>query len=190
MEKEIETSSSTYIEPIKIYTDGSTKKNPGDGGAAAITIINDIIIGSVKYCGSKTTNNMAELQGIIIALEYLIENGYTNREINVYSDSKYALNCASGGYKLTEIKKNKILVETLQKLVKQFSMIKLFWIKGHTCKKSSNFPIEHFKWNHYADLLAKRVSHEKNLILIKRYSLEEFEKGISKLEKELQDLKN
>ena len=51
---------------IKIYTDGSCLKNPGNGGWAAIININDKIkkiSGSVK----ETTNNKMELMATIKA---------------------------------------------------------------------------------------------------------------------------
>ena len=53
---------------IKIYTDGSCLKNPGNGGWAAIININDKIkkiSGSVK----NTTNNKMELMAPIKALQ-------------------------------------------------------------------------------------------------------------------------
>ena len=53
---------------IKIYTDGSCLKNPGNGGWAAIININDKIkkiSGSVK----DTTNNKMELMAPIKALQ-------------------------------------------------------------------------------------------------------------------------
>ena len=53
---------------IKIYTDGSCLKNPGNGGWAAIININDEIkkiSGSVK----DTTNNKMELMAPIKALQ-------------------------------------------------------------------------------------------------------------------------
>jgi len=53
---------------IKIYTDGSCLKNPGNGGWAAIISINDEIkkvSGSVK----DTTNNRMELMAPIKALQ-------------------------------------------------------------------------------------------------------------------------
>ena len=53
---------------IKIYTDGSCLKNPGNGGWAAIININDEI---KKISGSMrdTTNNKMELMAPIKALK-------------------------------------------------------------------------------------------------------------------------
>ena len=57
---------------IKIYTDGSCLKNPGNGGWAAIINVNDEIkkiSGSVK----DTTNNKMELMAPIKALQEVKE---------------------------------------------------------------------------------------------------------------------
>ena len=69
---------------IKIYTDGSCLKNPGNGGWAAIININDVIkkiSGSVK----DTTNNKMELMAPIKALQEIKEL----QPIEIYTDSQY-----------------------------------------------------------------------------------------------------
>ena len=69
---------------IKIYTDGSCLKNPGNGGWAAIININDEvkkISGSVK----DTTNNKMELMAPIKALQGIKEQ----QPIEIYTDSQY-----------------------------------------------------------------------------------------------------
>ena len=69
---------------IKIYTDGSCLKNPGNGGWAAIININDEIkkiSGSVK----DTTNNKMELMAPIKALQEIKEK----QPIEIYTDSQY-----------------------------------------------------------------------------------------------------
>ena len=69
---------------IKIYTDGSCIENPGDGGWAAIIIIN----GEIKeISGSEkdTTNNRMELLAPINALKEM----KGNEQIEIYTDSQY-----------------------------------------------------------------------------------------------------
>ena len=69
---------------IKIYTDGSCIQNPGNGGWAAIMLINNekkAISGFKK----NTTNNQMELMAAIEALKK-IPNG---EEVQIYTDSKY-----------------------------------------------------------------------------------------------------
>ena len=69
---------------IKIYTDGSCLRNPGDGGWAAIIIID----GETKeISGSErdTTNNRMELLAPINALKEM----KPNEKIEIYTDSQY-----------------------------------------------------------------------------------------------------
>ena len=69
---------------IKIYTDGSCIGNPGNGGWAAIIIIDEK---KIKIKGSKkdTTNNQMELTAPIKAL-CKIPKG---KKVQVFTDSKY-----------------------------------------------------------------------------------------------------
>ncbi len=70
-----------------VYTDGSCKGNPGDGGWGAVIIIGDDeheINGGEK----RTTNNRMELVAAIKALSWLMEPC----EVELYTDSKYLIN--------------------------------------------------------------------------------------------------
>ncbi len=67
-----------------IYTDGSSRGNPGPGGWGAIIFSND----SVKEIGGRedtTTNNRMELTAAIRAV------GLTEGELEVYTDSEYVM---------------------------------------------------------------------------------------------------
>ncbi len=71
---------------IRIYTDGSSKGNPGPGGWAAIVFDN----GKVKEMGGredKTTNNRMEMRAAIESLKATRED----LEIEIHSDSEYLI---------------------------------------------------------------------------------------------------
>jgi ribonuclease HI len=73
---------------ITIYTDGSSKGNPGPGGYASIVATEKV----VKEIGGRedhTTNNRMELMGAIRSLEYAHTLGDT--EIVVNTDSEYVM---------------------------------------------------------------------------------------------------
>jgi len=120
---------------IKIYTDGSCLKNPGNGGWAAIININDEII---KISGSdkNTTNNKMELMAPIKALQEIKEP----QPIEIYTDSQYVkLGITDWVHKwiknnwLTSKKepvKNKELWMQLYELNKSHE-IKWIWVKAH-----------------------------------------------------------
>ena len=137
---------------IKIYTDGSCLKNPGDGGWAAI--INDKgritkIAGSIK----NTTNNKMELMATIKALKKITKD----QNVEVYTDSKYVqLGITKWIHKWIknswknskkEDVKNKDLWLELYNLNESLK-IKWVWIKAH----AGNL------MNEEADLLAKKAA--------------------------------
>jgi len=137
---------------IKIYTDGSCLKNPGNGGWAAIINIDDKIkkiSGSVK----DTTNNKMELMAPIKALQEIKEP----QPIEIYTDSQYVkLGITDWVHKwiknnwLTSKKKpvkNKELWMQLYELNKS-NEIKWIWVKAH----AGNI------LNEEVDLLAKQAA--------------------------------
>jgi len=137
---------------IKIYTDGSCLKNPGNGGWAAIININDEIkkiSGSVK----DTTNNKMELMAPIKALQEIKEQ----QPIEIYTDSQYVkLGITDWVHKwinnnwLTSKKepvKNKELWTQLYELNKSHE-IKWIWVKAHAGNTL----------NEEVDLLAKQAA--------------------------------
>ena len=138
---------------IKIYTDGSCLENPGNGGWAAIIIMNKekkIISGNQK----NTTNNRMELLAPIEALKTL----KINSEIEIITDSKYVKlgitewinNWKKNGWKTANKKevKNIELWKELDSLVENFN-IKWSWVKGHSTDQLNN----------EVDLIAKKAAN-------------------------------
>ena len=137
---------------IKIYTDGSCLKNPGNGGWAAILNINNKIkriSGSVK----DTTNNKMELMAPIKALQEVKEQ----QPIEIYTDSQYVkLGITDWIHKWIknnwqtskkEPVKNKELWMQLYELTKSYK-IKWIWVKAHAGNTI----------NEKVDLLAKKAA--------------------------------
>ena len=139
---------------IKIYTDGSCIQNPGNGGWAAIMLINNekkVISGFKK----NTTNNQMELMAAIKALTYF--DNSTN--ISLFTDSKYVkdgikswiVNWKKNGWKTSSKKpvKNKDLWINLDKQIHRHT-IDWQWVKGHAGHKR----------NEQADYLARKYIEE------------------------------
>ena len=137
---------------IKIYTDGSCLKNPGNGGWAAIINVNNVIkeiSGSVK----DTTNNKMELMAPIKAIQEVKEQ----QPIEIYTDSQYVkLGITDWIHKWIknnwqtskkEPVKNKELWIELYELTKSYE-IKWIWVKAH----AGNI------LNEEVDLLAKQAA--------------------------------
>ena len=72
---------------VNIYTDGSAKGNPGNGGYGIVMRFK----GKEKEIAQgfrMTTNNRMELLAVIVALETLTTN---KSPVKIYSDSKYVI---------------------------------------------------------------------------------------------------
>ena len=112
---------------IKIYTDGSCLKNPGNGGWAAI-IIDDGKKTQIKGSKKNTTNNQMELLAPIEALKKIPKGS----EVQIFTDSKYVKsgitewihNWKKNGWKTADKQpvKNKELWEELDLLANEFEI--------------------------------------------------------------------
>lgn len=140
---------------LTIYTDGSSRGNPGPGGYGAILQWN----GSKKEISKgyrRTTNNRMELMAVIAALESLKKTGL---DIVIYSDSQYVVKAVQEGWLTKWIatnfkggKKNKDLWLLYADLAAHHR-IKFKWVKGH-----ANNP-----FNNRCDELATTAADGKNL---------------------------
>ncbi len=125
---------------IKIYTDGSSRGNPGPGGYGVV-----LLSGHHKKELSKgfrlTTNNRMELLAVIAGLQSLKK---MDIPVVVYSDSQYVVNATNKGWLKNWIKtdfkggkKNKDLWLIFYQLSKPFN-IKFEWVKGHADNPYNN----------------------------------------------------
>ncbi len=84
---------------IVIYSDGGARGNPGPAASAYVVFENEKMINSSsKYLGV-TTNNVAEYNGVIMALE-----GIKNTEIKFCMDSELVVKQLTGHYKIKDAK--------------------------------------------------------------------------------------
>jgi len=149
------------MEHIKLYTDGSSRGNPGNGGYGAI-----LLWGNHRKELSQgykhTTNNRMELMGVIAGLEAIKK---MEVPVIVYSDSQYIVNAVEKGWLKTWIKtdfkggkKNADLWKRYHALAKNFS-IKFIWVKGHADNP----------YNNQCDLLATTAADGRNLLTDEGY---------------------
>ena len=123
-----------------IYTDGSSRGNPGPGGYGAILQWG----GKSKEISAgyrRTTNNRMELMAVIAALEALNREGL---HITIYSDSQYVVKAVTEGWLRKWIatgfaggKKNKDLWMRYYRLAQKHH-IKFKWVKGHADNPLNN----------------------------------------------------
>jgi ribonuclease HI len=81
------------MENILIFTDGSSRGNPGPGGWGAVVVANQRVV-ELGGGEAHTTNNRMEMQAVISALNFLIEYELLtlNYKCVVYTDSAYVIN--------------------------------------------------------------------------------------------------
>lgn len=126
-------------EQLLIYTDGSSRGNPGPGGYGAL-----LMWGNKRKELSqgyrRTTNNRMELMAVIAALQALTKKGVN---IVIYSDSSYVVNTVEKrwlqGWLRTNFKGKKNA--DLWKQYHQLSLahnIKFVWVKGHADNPYNN----------------------------------------------------
>jgi len=87
------------VNKVTIFTDGASRGNPGP--AAIGVIIKDEkgnLIGTISRCLGATTNNRAEYQAVIAALEKAGSLGA--RQVVLYSDSELLVKQINGRYKI------------------------------------------------------------------------------------------
>ncbi len=121
---------------IRIYTDGSYKPTTDQGGYASIITEDDKVI-KILYQGYiHTTNNRAELMGVLYSLEYFKEP----KNLEIYSDSSYIVSSINNGHvyrwiiEQDDSKKNMDLWIKIVDLL-HFHKVKFFWLKGHNNNK-------------------------------------------------------
>tara|TARA_B100000963_G_scaffold137996_1_gene120082 strand:- start:163 stop:606 length:444 start_codon:yes stop_codon:yes gene_type:complete len=127
---------------IKVYTDGSSLGNPGNGGWAFL-VVRENNISFRSGFEKNTTNNRMELLAAIKALEFL--NDCTNFSIN--TDSNYVklgittwiFNWKKNNWKTStkQLVKNKDLWEKLDNLSLRKN-INWNWVKAHNISKLNN----------------------------------------------------
>ena len=149
---------------ITIYTDGSSRGNPGPGGYGAILMYGDKrkeLSGGYR----KTTNNRMELMGVIAALEALKKPGLN---ITIYTDSQYIVKAINEGWlnkwlatNFAKGKKNKDLWVKFYNLYKQHH-IKFVWVKGHADNP----------FNNRCDVLATTAADGGNLAVDEGYEMD------------------
>ncbi|MBK9343191.1 MAG: ribonuclease HI [Dehalococcoidia bacterium] len=132
-----------------IFTDGSSRPNPGPGGWGAVFVRDNAVIEQRHGADPWTTNNRMELTALIAGLEM----APPAETVTVFSDSqlvvntltKWARGWEARGWKRKEGEiANLDLVKRAWELVQQRPNARIEWIRAH----------DGSRWNEYADALS------------------------------------
>lgn len=135
---------------LRVFIDGTVEPvNPGGVGAVGIVVYRDNVrilqMGKVVGKGPEMSNNRAEYEALREVLQWLLDNGLSEENISVNSDSSLLVNQMQGKWKvkgglfLTAYKESK-------QLAQRFSNLRFNWIKREE--------------NEEADLLARNAYKE------------------------------
>lgn len=135
---------------INVYCDGGARGNPGPGASAFVVYDKEgALLGKGGKNLGRTTNNIAEYNGVIEALAWILKNARAEEEIKFFLDSQLVVNQLSGKFRI----KDKDLINLAAKI--------------KTAEKSFSGRIKYFfvprNKNKAADFLVNKVLDGKNL---------------------------
>ena len=149
---------------LQIYTDGSSRGNPGPGGYGAVLLWGETkkeLSGGYRL----TTNNRMELMAVIVALKSLTKKDIP---VSIYTDSQYVVNSVEKKWLDNWIKtgfkggkKNRDLWMQYHAIAKNFK-IRFYWVKGHANNAMNNL----------CDELATAAADGKHLFVDEAYEKE------------------
>lgn len=152
-----------FTEPIRMFTDGACKGNPGPGGWACVIVLPNKTQITITGYTPRATNNEMELFAVLAGLEYLEQNKHDEKVV-LKSDSQYVVNGIESwvhGWRKRQWKDSKGCtiknVEMWKVLDELTSTRKVFasWVRGHAGHGM----------NEYCDMLANTAIQMKKGVL-------------------------
>ena len=109
-----------------IYCDGGSRGNPGPAASAFVAVKdNEIVYKESKFLGTET-NNIAEYQAVLMALNWIIDSNLKG-ELIVNLDSQLVERQINGKYKVKSEKLKKFHKKILDILTNNNLKIKFIW---------------------------------------------------------------
>ena len=121
---------------IKMYTDASTKNNPGPSGVG-IVISTDARYEQLSIAlENEMSNHEAEFEALIKGLNYLIEHKLTDETLMMYTDSKILASAIKKNYVKNDI--FRVYLTRIQEKLKHFPLFFIHWIPESQNKGADN----------------------------------------------------
>ena len=90
------------MDTYRIFTDGGSRNNPGEAAIGVVVEHNDTCVHEVSRRIGIATNNVAEYQALIAALEYVHEKKLHGSVVEFFLDSKLVVEQVLGNWKVKE----------------------------------------------------------------------------------------
>lgn len=110
-----------------LMVDGAARGNPGEAGCgAAILDENGAVVKELSRYLGRTTNNVAEYEGLLMGLEALLQLGQKN--IVVQSDSQLMVRQLTGEYRVKD-EKLKVKYQRAMDLLRRFDSYRIVHVR-------------------------------------------------------------
>lgn len=110
-----------------LMVDGAARGNPGEAGCGAVIADeNGVVVKELSRYLGRTTNNVAEYEGLLMGLEALLELG--QKHIVVQSDSQLLVRQLNGEYRVRD-EKLKVLFAQATRLLRQFGSYRIVHVR-------------------------------------------------------------
>lgn len=128
---------------IRICTDGAARGNPGLAAAGVVIFNGDTVLAEVRQFLGEQTNNWAEYEAVVCALEKAYELQLHTQPISFFLDSKLVAEQLSGNWKIKT-----------PSIKEQYDKVQAVLARGFTEITYTYVPREE---NKYADRLANEA---------------------------------
>jgi len=120
------------IKQWTLMVDGAARGNPGEAGCgAAIFDENGAVVKELSRYLGRTTNNVAEYEGLLMGLEALLQLGQKN--IIVQSDSELMVRQMTGVYRVKD-EKLKVKYQRAMDLLRRFGSYRIVHVRRESNK--------------------------------------------------------
>lgn len=110
-----------------LMVDGAARGNPGEAGCGAVIADeNGVVVKELSRYLGRTTNNVAEYEGLLMGLETLLKLG--QKHIVVQSDSQLLVRQLNGEYRVRD-EKLKVLFAQATRLLRQFGSYRIVHVR-------------------------------------------------------------
>ena len=121
---------------IKLYTDASTKNNPGLSGVGIVILAENRYEQLSIPLEKEMSNHEAEFEALIQGLDFLIEHLLINETLMMYTDSKILASAIKKNYVKNDI--FRVYLTRIQEKLKHFPLFFIHWIPESQNKGADN----------------------------------------------------
>lgn len=118
---------------LQIYTDGGARGNPGPAGIGVVVWEGNDLIGRYKKFIGEATNNQAEYEAVLFALQKV--KGLEPDKVDIYMDSELAVNQLSRRYKIKNQELGSLFVK-IWNLMIEFKKVEFHYIPREENKEA------------------------------------------------------